>query len=838
MTPAETTQQPSPRVQPALVAFSALPLGVSLGALAVFYVGTARLGLTMAFGADQVTPVWPPTGIALAALMLLGLRAWPAIFVGALIGNATIGTPLPIACAIAAGNTLEALTGAWLLRTLQVDAALTRVRDVLLLILAGAVASTAVSATIGVSSLCLGGIQPWEAFPRLWGVWWVGDAGGDLIVAPLLLVWASLPEFRWPRWRILEALALLAGVVGMSLAVFVGAFGLWRDGYPLHYTIFPFVIAGALRFGHRGATTATFVASALAIWSTVHGFGPFATGDIGERLIMVQLFMAVIAITALLLAAAINERNAADRRRAEDFARLAESEQRLRLAFEAAQMGVWEWDIQSGAVRWSDNLEALHGLAPGAFSGTFEGFQALVHPDDREQVTAAIARAVELRAGYDIEFRSMQADGSVRWLAGKGQVFTDDRGRATRMMGLEMDVSDRKGLEDELRQRAGELADADRRKDEFLAMLAHELRNPLAPLSNALHLLERGGADKDRVREMAERQVRHLTRLVDDLLDVSRITQGKISLRKERVLLSDVVTRALEMMRAVLDSRGHQLTVSMPPRPVRFEADAARLAQVVANLLSNAAKFTPSGGSIWLTAEPLDGEVVIRVRDTGVGLAADLLPNVFDLFVQGDASLDRTRGGLGIGLTLVRRLVELHGGRVEARSPGLGQGSEFLVYLPTVEATLAESAAESTQPAEPHTARGLRIVIVEDNQDAAESMAMVLGLWGHEVQIAFDAMAALDLAERAAPDVIISDLGLPGMSGYDLAKKLRQHPTFGRVVLIALSGYARDDDKRRALAAGFDHHLVKPADLDSLAELLGRVQVAADEERARARTLH
>jgi len=828
-------------MQPAVAGFRALALGIQLSVLTLFYVGAARLGLTMAFGAEQVTPVWPPTGIALAALLLLGLRAWPAIFVGAVVSNVTIGTPFWIACGIATGNTLEALAAAWLLRLLRVDVALPRVRDVLLLIVAGSVLSTTVSATIGVASLYLGGIQPWDALPRLWGVWWVGDAGGDLIVAPLLLVWASMPQLRWPRWRILEALALLAGVVGVSLAVFVGAFGLWREGYPLHYTIFPFVIAGALRFGHRGATTATFVASTLAIWSTVHGFGPFATGGIGERLIMVQLFMAVVAITALLLSGAIGERNAADRRRADDFARLADSEQRLRLAFEAAQMGVWDWDIQSGAVRWSDNLEALHGLPPGSFTGTFEGFQRLVHPDDRAMVSQTIARAVELRAGYDIEFRTVQADGRVRWMSGKGQVFTDDRGRAKRMMGLSMDVSDRKRLEDELRQRAGELADADRRKDEFLAMLAHELRNPLAPLSNALHLLERGGADRDQIREMAERQVRHLARLVDDLLDVSRITQGKISLRKERLLLSDAVTRAVEMMREVLDARGHQLTVSLPGRPVRLEADAARLAQVLANLLANAAKFTPSAGSIWLTAEPLDGEVVIRVRDTGIGLAPELLPNLFDLFVQGDASLDRTRGGLGIGLTLVKRLVEMHGGRVEARSPGLGQGSEFLVFLPTVESTMAEHAAEPPRPAaaaQPTAAKGLRIVIVEDNQDAAESMAMVLGLWGHDVEIAFDAMAALQLAERAAPDVIISDLGLPGMSGYDLAKRLRQEPTFGRVVLIALSGYAREDDKRRALAAGFDHHLVKPADLDALAELLGKAQVAAAEQRARARTIH
>ncbi|TMA72204.1 MAG: response regulator [Deltaproteobacteria bacterium] len=421
--------------------------------------------------------------------------------------------------------------------------------------------------------------------------------------------------------------------------------------------------------------------------------------------------------------------------------------------------------------------------------------------------------------------------GEVRWLSGKGQVLSDARGRAVRMLGVGMDISERKRLEGELRRRADELADADRRKDEFLAMLAHELRNPLAPLSNALHLLAQDAGDRARITEMADRQVRHLVRLVDDLLDVSRITQGKISLRKERVILADVVTRAMEMMREELEARGHQVTVSLPPRPVYLEADGARLAQIAGNLLSNAAKFTPTGGSIWLTAEALSDEVVVRVRDTGVGLAPELVPHVFDLFVQGEASLDRTRGGLGIGLTLVRRLVELHGGRVEARSAGVGQGSEFLVYLPTLGPPLTESVAGAAPTPDRPPTRGLSVLLVEDSPDAAESLAMVLRTWGHDVQVALDAAAGLEVAERLAPDVIVSDVGLPGMDGYELARRLRAHPKFGRAVLIALSGYARDEDKRRALAAGFDHHFVKPPDLDALAELLGRVQLASEGRR-------
>jgi PAS domain S-box-containing protein len=669
---------------PAVERLRALPWGLTAIVLACVYVWAARLGLSMTFAADQVTAVWPPTGIALAAVLLLGPSIAPAIYIGALAANLMTGAPAVVAAGIAAGNTLEALLGGWLAQRAGLDVALARLRDVLALVLGGALLSTLVSATVGVTSLCLGGVVPCAAFAELWSVWWVGDAVGALIVAPLILVWVSMTPRRWPLGRVLEALALLAGVVVVSLTVFVGAFNFWPGSYPLHYTVFPFVIAAAMRFGQRGASTVTFVASTLVIWSTVNGFGPFAVGTLDERLVMVQLFMAVVAVTGLLLAAAICERDTAERRRAEDYAELAASAQRLRLALEAGQMGVWSWNMETGDVVWSENLEAIHGLEPGGFGGTFEAFQALVHPDDRAHVTEAITRAVELRSEYDVEFRVVPPGGGVRWIAGRGQVFCDHRGRAKLMLGVGADVSQRKHLEDELRMRASELADVDRRKDEFLAMLAHELRNPLAPLANALHLLARDTGDRGRVIEMAERQIRHLVRLVDDLLDVSRITQGKIVLRKEPVQLADIVNRALETMREALDARGHNVTVSLPARPVVLDADGARIAQVLVNLLSNAAKFTAPGGSVWLTGEALEAEVLIRVRDTGIGLAPELVTRVFDIFVQGDASLARTRGGLGIGLTVVRRLVEMHGGRVEARSAGIGHGSEFLVYLPTV----------------------------------------------------------------------------------------------------------------------------------------------------------
>jgi CheY-like chemotaxis protein len=342
-------------------------------------------------------------------------------------------------------------------------------------------------------------------------------------------------------------------------------------------------------------------------------------------------------------------------------------------------------------------------------------------------------------------------------------------------------------------------------------------------------------ANQGRFVDMANRQIGQLVRLVDDLLDVSRITRGRITLQREAIGLADAVERAVEMVRTDVDARAQTLTVSLPADDVRVFADPARVAQVIANLLGNASKYTPPGGAIWLTAERAEGEIVMRVRDNGSGIAPELLPHVFDLFVQGDATLARTAGGLGIGLTIVRRLVEMHGGRVEVRSAGAGSGSEFTVTLPALPARIA---APSDGPTARATEGGhtLRILIVEDNVDAADSLSTLLRLWGHEVEVAYDAPTALEVAPRWRPDVVLSDLGLPGMDGYELARRLRAEPAFGKIVLVALSGYGRAEDQRRALEAGFDHHLVKPPDLGRLADLLGRVAITGTEERAR--TLH
>jgi signal transduction histidine kinase/CheY-like chemotaxis protein len=378
-------------------------------------------------------------------------------------------------------------------------------------------------------------------------------------------------------------------------------------------------------------------------------------------------------------------------------------------------------------------------------------------------------------------------------------------------------------LRDLLQQRTQELIDADHRKDEFLALLAHELRNPLAPLSNAVQLMRQVGDDDPKqpwARDVVERQVQHLTRLVDDLLDVSRITRGKILLHKKPVDLSTVVNHAVEASRPIIEAHRHRLTVTLPPERVWVEADLIRLAQVMTNVLNNAAKYTEDGGQIGLTVEQEGEEVLLRVHDTGMGIAAEILPRIFEMFTQADQAPARSHGGLGIGLALVRSLVELHGGNVQAFSSGLGLGSEFVVRLPVVPEPRCrvEERGEEFDLGRPSPCR--RVLVVDDNVDAARSLAMVLELSGHEVHLAHDGLVALTTAQDFQPQIVFLDIGLPGMDGYEVARRLRKNPLLDELLLVALSGYASEEDRVRSQNAGIDYHLVKPADPCALQMLL------------------
>jgi PAS domain S-box-containing protein len=410
-------------------------------------------------------------------------------------------------------------------------------------------------------------------------------------------------------------------------------------------------------------------------------------------------------------------------------------------------------------------------------------------------------------------------DGTRRPIDDSAAPIKDEQGRVTGAVLVFRDVSERRRWAQQLEQQNREMAAASRQKDEFLAMLAHELRNPLAPLRNALQIVKLGGnkPHAEQLRAMMERQLLHLVRLVDDLLDVNRITRGKIELRRERVALPAVIENAVEASGPHIEAGKHQLTVSLPPHVLHVEGDLMRLAQVVSNLLNNAAKYTPPGGQIWVTLAHEGGAAVIRVKDSGIGIPHEMLTQVFEMFTQLARSSERTQGGLGIGLTLVKRLVEMHGGTVQAESAGLGHGSEFSVRLPLL-GMQKRHVEGSGQPAPAGPAR--RILVVDDNVDAAESLTKVLQLNGHEVHTVHNGAEALAQAAARRPHVMLLNLGMPGMDGYETAKKVRELQGLDEIVLIAVTGWGQDEDRRRTQEAGFHAHLVKPLDPVSLEQLL------------------
>lgn len=678
-------------------------------------------------------------------------------------------------------------------------------------------------------------------------------------------------------------------------------------------------------------------------------------------------------------------RDVTQRRQAQE--ELRQNQQRLELALDAGRMGTWEWNIPSGEVRWSPGLEALHGLSPGTFPGTFEAYQHDIHPEDRDFVLQSIRETLANGHDHRIEYRIVWPDGSVHWIEARGKLFRTAEGEPIRMIGVCMDATQRKrseatlrfladasaslaGLVDykstlqkvaqlavpdfadwcavdllneqgqlerlaaahadpgklelaraladpfpaapeasygarqvittgqpalaeeispalldqwaqsaehrqqlerlglksylcvplaaygrvmgamtfvgagsgrrfdvhdqrvaeDLAHRAGiaienarlyeQLRAADRRKDEFLAMLAHELRNPLAPIRTGLDLLALDPSVPRESVDLMQSQVQHLVRLVDDLLDVSRIMRDKVHLRKEPIQLSEILQRAVTTVQPYITERQQKLELRITDRDALLMADPVRLTQVFGNLLNNASKYTQRGGRIEVEATRCDDRIAIRVRDNGIGIEPHLLPRVFDLFTQAATSADRDPGGLGIGLTLVRRLVELHEGTVTAHSAGPHQGSEFLVTLPAHCGPLAESPAAPVE----HKARPLKVLVVDDNTGAAKMLQLLLTRLGpYEVQVAHNGVATLEVVAKFSPDLILLDIGLPGMDGYEVARRLRQQAQGASAVLVAVTGYGQDSDRRRSLEAGFDRHLVKPVALDTLQQLLASV---------------
>lgn len=464
--------------------------------------------------------------------------------------------------------------------------------------------------------------------------------------------------------------------------------------------------------------------------------------------------------------------------------------------------------------------------ATGLPAGCSPELQVCRHPDGRpmERHELPLQRALN---GEHVDHMDVLVElpgAPPRTVTASGQALRDDAGR---MLGAVVSLHDISASREAalLRESREQLAEADRRKTEFLATLAHELRNPLAPISNGLHLLRlaRDDGAREKAREMMERQLRHLVHLVDDLLDVARISSNKVELRRERLDLQAVLAGAVETSAPVISAAGHALEVHMPDHPLPVWGDPTRLAQIVSNLLNNAAKYTPRGGHIELSAREEDGQAVVRVKDSGMGIPADELPKVFEMFTQVGRHQHHAQGGLGIGLALVKRLVELHGGSVEAHSGGTGAGSTFTVRLPVADGQAHAQEGGAADGRTSHARAPFRVLVVDDNVDAAESLAALLQIEGHQVQIAHDGDTAVRLAGEFRPRVIFLDIGMPGKDGYQVARELRGRGETRDAILVALTGWGAQEDRARSRSAGFDHHLTKPAGLASVEALLAQI---------------
>lgn len=653
---------------------------IILGAIVVIlYIVTARIGLSIEPINTFATLVWMPSGIALAALMVGGCRFWPAVAIAAFAVNVSLGATIPAALGIAAGNTLEALTGAWVLeRYVGFNPRFLRLRDSASL-LGVAVLATTIAASIGVFSLWLFGTLAFAQLGTTWITWWIGDGLGILVVAPLLIKWLSPPYYQRNVWQYAELVLVVALSVGVCFVPLLIQ--------PPHFAYFVFIPLGlaALRTGLRGTTLSIFTVSIVDIVMTLSDIGPFAGAPGG--LFSLQIFLVIL-------------------------------------------------------------------------SGFFLIFASIVE---------------ELRRTKE----SLQEHIAV----------------------LEFDLN--------------KVSSADEAKSEFLAILAHELRNPLAAVLSSVELLklkDSGDTETAELLDTVDTRVRTMGRLLEDLLDISRVSQRHFKLDMQPVALDSAMGRIQQAFTPIMLTRQLQFTVQKPKQELYVLGDPVRIEQVIGNLLTNAAKYTPARGSITLTLASEDGRAELRVRDSGIGISRQMLLQIFQPFYQVERG-KRKSDGLGIGLSLSKQLTELHGGSIEAKSEGEGKGSEFIVRLPLIEGRPGP-VDRKTLPSNKtlrKTTHAQRILVVDDNEVLAEGMRRLLEMRGHDVHVAHTGTEALERADAVQPGVVLLDIGLPDIDGYQVASTLRKH--FPTIILLALSGYGQREDKDKALHAGFDKHLTKPVGL-------------------------
>lgn len=667
------------------------------GIVTAAYFLAAELGFSLASVHTNVSPVWPPTGIAIAALLIFGRRLWPAILIGAFLANLWTDVSAPVALGIAGGNTLEAVTASYLLTYRPHFDSFSSIRNVLKFILFAVVVSPMISATIGNISLCIGGEAQWADFGRLWLTWWLGDGFGALIVAPFLLAWALNWKRRASSTAVIEAAVLLTGLFLVSIVAFAG----WIPGadkrYPIAHLTFPFLVWAALRLDQRIVTAATLLLSLVAVWGTAQGYGSFVRGGPNESLLLLQLFIGSTALLTYVLYAAMRERTTAQKEKLDLVAAVAVERKRVEDIVAHVPGVVWEaWgepEADTQRIDFVSNyVEKMLGYSVDEWLSTPNFWRTIVHEEDREAAGREAARTFASGKGGVNRFRWITKDGREVWVESQSVVVCDEMGKPLAMRGVTMDITETiraqeertKLLESEREARA-QSEQANRLKDEFLATVSHELRTPLNAIVGWARLLRSGQLDPGNLAhayEVIERNAWSQKQIIEDMLDVSRIITGKLRIGLVPLELVPVIQGAMDVVRPAAEAKEIVFKSQFDAPELLVSGDAERLQQVIWNLLSNAVKFTPNGGVVEIVVKRKNGSAVFEVRDDGPGIPVDFLPHVFERFSQADSSSTRRHGGLGLGLAITRHLVELHGGAVKAENRKDGNGAVLTVTLP------------------------------------------------------------------------------------------------------------------------------------------------------------
>jgi PAS domain S-box-containing protein len=632
------------------------------------------------------------------------------------------------------------------------------------------------------------------------------------------------------RWAI--AAAALAGAVAFRWAL-----DPWLGVQLPLITLFAAITVAASACGWGATLVVTAMGYFACRWLFIEPRGSFALGAPSEygRIALYVFSAFVIGGFGEAMRRSLKRVEHARAVAEDEAARRADAEARYRLAADAVNGVIYEYDFRTREVQRTRGMHEVLGWLPEEVPAIPDWWESQIHPDDRACRRDQFFEAADAGQRHiTMRYRMRHKDG--RWLdvEDRAVIVRDEAGALWKMHGCTVDISHLQRAEDELRRLNDELREADRRKDEFVATLAHELRNPLGPIRNAVRILQAKGPREPELewgRSVIERQVSHMARLLEDLLDVSRITQGKLELRRAPATLQAVIESAVETSRPAIEAAGHSLDVQLPAEPIVLEVDSVRLEQVFANLLTNAAKYTERGGRITVIARRDSGEVVTTVSDTGIGIAPEMIGKLFQMFSQATPALKRAQGGLGIGLSLVKGLVELHGGTVEARSEGTGRGSEFIVRLPLPSAVPGDAPA-GLAPGSAMVRLTRRILVADDNRDGADTLSTLLQVMGCEVAVAYDGEEALRVGRAFQPDAVLLDLGMPKLNGFEACESMRREPWGRNICIVALTGWGQEEDRRRTKEAGFNAHLVKPADPGKLTELLASISIQQPREVA------